>query len=161
MKITAPIIIALITTYMLVCTSCPGPPEKYHVENLAWLTGQWKSSEEAAFYEHWEFKNNSTLLGHGFTLENGDTIFSEQLQIFASDSGIYYSALPSANNRDLPVYFKHDHHAGDSLLFHNPAHDFPKYIIFTKTTAGSLKIIVRDGFEEGSKGFELAMNKIN
>lgn len=143
---------------ILFAVSCSGPGARTEHPDLDWLEGRW-FAREAGFHENWERSGNNELRGAGFTLENGDTLFSETLRIFHSDTGTFYQALMQEQNEGKPVYFKLVHHEPDSLVFSNPNHDFPNYIIYKKLAEDSLRVHVRDGLGEDSRGFSMEMHK--
>lgn len=99
------------------------------------------------------------MLGLGFSMEQSDTLMSEHLEIFASDSGVYYKALVNGQNEGLPVFFHLTHQEHDSLVFSNPEHDFPRFIIYKIFNNDSLRIDVRNEIGKMSKGFQLFMIK--
>ncbi len=143
----------------LLIPSCDRNVNKQEFAGLRWLEGNWKSIEESQFYESWEMKNGNVMEGFGCAMKNGDTLMSESLRISESDSGIFYSAVVSDQNDRLPVHFKLIHHFGDSLVFSNPTHDFPRIIVYKRIAADSLMVYVRDGLGSLSKGFTLHMVK--
>lgn len=153
----------LITTIgvvaVLILSSCNRQVNKPEIADLKWLEGNWKSIEGSQFYESWKMKNSNVLEGLGCTIDNGDTLMSESLRIFESDSGIFYSATVSNQNDRLPVHFKLTHYLKDSLVFSNPVHDFPRIIVYKRITCDSIRVYVRDGWTSLSKGFTLHMVK--
>ncbi|WP_437918783.1 DUF6265 family protein [Sphingobacterium sp. LRF_L2] len=57
-------------------------------ESLDWLVGNWKRSNEEAgkeTYEYWKKINPTQYSGIGFTLQKGDTISQEKMDIIESD----------------------------------------------------------------------------
>jgi hypothetical protein len=145
---------------MMMLSNCVNRPSKPDLHSVKRLEGNWVSTPESGFYESWKLKSNRQLLGIGFSMNNTDTLFSEQLEIFASDSGVYYKALVQDQNKGLPVFFHLAHQEDDSLVFSNPAHDFPRFIIYKIFNDDSLRIDVRDGIGDKSKGFQLTMKKM-
>ena len=143
---------------ILLIVSCGDTGTRIEHPDLEWLEGRWLA-HDAGFRENWQKTNNSLLEGFGFTLEHGDTLFSENLRIFHSDTGTFYQALVREQNMGLPVYFKLVHHEPDSFVFSNPDHDFPRYIIYKKVSDDILHVFVRDGFGKESKGFSLEMKR--
>ncbi|MBE0663555.1 MAG: hypothetical protein IH597_13945 [Bacteroidales bacterium] len=145
---------------VMMFSNCINRPSASDLKSVKRLEGDWVSTPESGFYESWILKNDKQMFGLGFSMDQTDTLFSEQLEIFASDSGVYYKALVQGQNEELPMYFKLTHQEDDSLVFSNPAHDFPRFIIYKIFHEDSLRIDVRDGIGETSKGFQLIMIKM-
>jgi len=145
---------------VLMLSNCINQPSVSDLKSVKRLEGDWASIHESGFYEFWKLKNDRQMLGLGFSMELSDTLMSEQLEIFASDSGVYYKALVKGQNEGLPVFFHLTHQEHDSLVFTNPEHDFPRFIIYKIFNDDSLRIDVRDGIGELSKGFQLIMIKM-
>lgn len=141
--------------------SCHEPSATFNLDRINWLEGSWRSKNETGFFENWEIAEKNRMTGIGFTMENSDTLMTEHLEIYVSDSGTFYKALVSDQNDRLPVLFKLNHAENDSLVFANPSHDFPRFIVYKKFDNNSFKAYVRDGFEESSRGFDLLMHRID
>jgi len=154
-------IIALLSgAAFLVIQSCGDSSHTHEIDQFQWLEGKWANSNETGFYESWEITGKDRITGIGYTMENTDSLMIEHLEIFASDSGTFYKALVVEQNENQPVFFKLTHAQGDSLVFSNPSHDFPRFIVYKKIDDNTFRAYVRDGFSETSRGFELLMNKM-
>lgn len=127
------------------------------INDLRWLEGTWSENSQTGFRESWQWQNDQLITGFGFTTEDGDTLASEKLQIFVKDTNIFYQAVVFGQNQDQGVRFKLTYKSADSLVFQNPGHDFPKYIIYSKLSDEVMHVYVRDGFGENSKGFGLKL----
>lgn len=154
------IIAVFLSASFLVIPSCSDSAHRHEIEKLHWLEGKWANGNETGFYESWEIESKNRIKGIGFTLEKTDTLIIEHLEIFTSDSGTFYKALVSEQNENLPVFFKLTYAQDDSLVFSNPRHDFPRFIVYKKIDNNTFRAHVRDGFGESSRGFELLMNKL-
>jgi hypothetical protein len=72
----------------------------------------------------------------------GKTVFFEYLRIEARGSDIYYVAHPKA--RTPGTDFKLTRLTRQEAVFENPAHDFPKRIIYRKNGDGKLSAHIED-----------------
>lgn len=98
---------------------------------LTWLTGTWnrtnvKPGRKA--HERWEMVGNHTMKGFGVTMKEQDTTFVEKLQLVIRDNKIWYVADVAHNQ--APVFFELTAISNDGFTCENPAHDFPKKIIY-------------------------------
>jgi len=139
--------------------ACRNVANRQSVESFRWLAGEWKSTGEMNFFEMWNNAGANEITGTGFIIENGDTLMSEQLMIFASDSGIFYQASVSRQNDQQPILFKLIEMQNDSFAFFNPVHDFPKLIAYKMLSSDSLRVHVLENANKDSKGFRITMIK--
>ena len=98
---------------------------------LTWLTGTWnrtnvKPGRKA--HERWEMVGSQAMKGFGVTLKEQDTAFVEKLQLLIRDNKIWYVADVAHNQ--APVFFELTAINNDGFTCENPAHDFPKKIIY-------------------------------
>ena len=108
-----------------------------HLANLSWLEGTWVRHENnAESKEWWKKKDNAVIDGGSQTTQNGKVVFSEELKIEESDSGIFYIANVSENAG--PVGFKLTQIKFQHVVFENPKHDWPQKITYTLTAPDSL-----------------------
>jgi len=118
------------------------------------LSGTWKV-EGRDRYEHWDQLNERSWSGFSYTIKDGKMAVSEYLEIEQNASEIIYRAAVLHQNGGKSVDFKLTR--SDSIfLFENPAHDFPKKIIYRKISADELFVSVTDG---DKKGFSYTMTK--
>jgi hypothetical protein len=159
MKGVHTIIAISLTAFFFGIQSCGDSSQRHQIDKLHWLEGKWANGNETGFYESWEVAGKDRITGIGFTMEKTDTLIIEHLEIFTNDSGTFYKALVAGQNEDLPVFFELTYAQDDSLVFSNPRHDFPRFIVYKKIDDNTFRAHVRDGFGESSRGFELLMNK--
>lgn len=119
------------------------------IGEFSWISGDWQTAPggRAQIEEHWTQPAGGSMLGMGRTVAGGKTAEFEFLRIEQRDDGIYYVAQP--NGQCPPTDFKLTRGSGQEVVFENPAHDFPKRIIYKKTSADSLTASVDGG--EGTK----------
>jgi len=151
--------VILLACLQLFNSACRNVNKPQGVESFMWLTGDWKSTGDMNFNETWYKSDENQLKGKGFTIENGDTLITEQLMIFASDSGIFYQASLNNQNDQKPILFKLIEMQRDSFVFFNPVHDFPKMIAYKKIGHDSLRVHVLENAGIDSKGFRITMLK--
>lgn len=112
-----------------------------------WIGGYWLScASDGETVESWISDGRATLLGSN--LSGGGYEF---LRIGANEAGqvVYYS-MPGG--RAPPTEFMMTSNVGQRAVFENPAHDFPKRIIYTRT--GDVLVARIDAGESAEHGME-------
>lgn len=106
----------------------PGPADG--VRPLAWISGCWELERGARVTtERWA-GGDDLLLGTSHSTSEGRTVGWEFLRLDVSESGhIAYHAHPSDQ---LPTTFEAKLVTEDSVVFTNPAHDFPQSITYRR-----------------------------
>ena len=97
---------------------------------LARLPGHWTTptdSDGTVFHELWHTGTDGRMTGIGCVLAGTDTVFIEHLAIHDTDSGLVYAVDISETDG---ATFLLSPTGPDSLLFLNPAHDFPQRILY-------------------------------
>jgi hypothetical protein len=124
------------------------PAQSFKIEDLAWISGDWETaSGRMQIDEHWTKVAGNSLIGMSRTVAGGKTVFFEYLRIEARGADIYYVAHPKA--RTPGTDFKLTRLTAQEAVFENPAHDFPKRIIYRKNADGSLTARIEgDGTEK-------------
>jgi hypothetical protein len=112
------------------------------------LNGAWKHQAEGdqEIGECWEKLETGGFKGIGWTLQNGDTVFKEKMDILKTDSGWFYMAHPAMAER--PTFFKVEEMTDSGFVALNPRHDYPQSISY-QMIEGELKISLK-----GSPNFE-------
>jgi len=120
-----------------------------NISDLAWLSGDWQTAPggRARIEEHWTVPAGGTMIGMGRTVVGGKTAEFEFLRIEQRGDDIYYVAIPNA--RCPQTDFKLTRLSGQEVVFENPAHDYPKRVMYRKNSDGSLVASIDAG--EGSK----------
>jgi len=128
-------------------TRTSGPAPK--ITKLAWLSGDWQTTPRgrARIEEHWTVPAGGTMIGMGRTVVGDKTAEFEFLRIEQRGDDIYYVANPNANCPQTD--FKLTRLAGQEVIFENPAHDYPKRVMYRKNSDGSLVASIDAG--EGTK----------
>jgi hypothetical protein len=103
---------------------------------LKWMTGCWeRRANNLVVTEQWSFPRAKMMFGAGQTTRGDSTIEYEHTRIFERDGKLVYSAQPSGQ---APAEFIADSVSGFSVIFSNPAHDFPQRVIYRRLGADSL-----------------------
>ncbi|MBL4654319.1 MAG: hypothetical protein JKY33_00665 [Bacteroidia bacterium] len=111
------------------------------LDNFSWIIDNWSTGKgKMVYYENWKANGDKELIGHGFMVVKGDTVFSENISIKLETDGIYYYAAVSNQNEGKAIPFKLVSSSSYEILFENKEHDFPQRIIYTKKS--NLKMIV-------------------
>lgn len=138
----------LLVLILMLC-SCKQAPKDQSIEiesattlsnsevSFKWLMGRWERTNEAegkATFEFWEQVDETEYSGFGFTLQNGDTIWQERMQL-KKDQGIWALHIKAPEDPE-PVVFRMTH--SDSLGFtcENPEIAFPQKIKYWKSENG-------------------------
>ena len=110
------------------------------LDSLSWISGCWaRSNQRGLTEEHWTRPAGGTLLGFSRTIrrvaERDTTTEFEFLRIFERNDRLVYAALPSGQRY---TEFVESEMTDSSVVFANPAHDFPQYVRYTRRGADSL-----------------------
>ena len=128
-------------------TRAAGPAPK--ISELAWLSGDWQTAPggRALIEEHWTVPAGGTMIGMGRVVAGEKTAEFEFLRIEQRGNDLYYVANPNANCPQTD--FKLTRLTGQEVIFENPAHDYPKRVMYRKNSDGSLVASIDAG--EGTK----------
>jgi hypothetical protein len=96
-------------------------------------------------YESWVNTSDSNMHGKTYMIENVDTIFFEYVLLHKTTDGIFYVPVTAGQNDGKPVSFKLTTAKDDNYIFENPAHDFPKRIVYHFVSADSIHAFIDDG----------------
>ena len=119
------------------------------ISELGWMSGDWQTAPgtRAPIEEHWTKPAGGSMIGMGRTTVGAKTAEFEFLKIEERGGSIYYVASP--NGQCPPTDFKLTRLSDFQAIFENPKHDFPKRIIYRKSSDGSLSATIDAG--EGTK----------
>ncbi len=122
--------------------------QNFKVEDLSWMSGDWETAPgRMQIDEHWTKPAGGSMIGLSRTVAGNRTVFYEYLRIETRGADIFYVAHPKA--RTPGTDFKLVKLSGQEAVFENPAHDFPKRIIYRKNADGSLTARIEgDGTEK-------------
>ena len=123
------------------------------ISDLAWISGAWQSAPggRAQIEEYWLPPSGSSMLGMSRTVVGDKTVEFEYLRIEQRADEIYFVASPGG--RCPATDFKLTRVSNQEAIFENPQHDFPKRIIYRKSSDGSLTATIDAGEGTKSKSF--------
>lgn len=102
------------------------------VENFDWLLGEWKRSNEKDgkdTFELWNKRTSTEYFGVGYTIQNGDTISNEEMQLVKfNDKWNLIVNIPESK----PVTFTGVSHDKNHFACENKLNDFPHRIKYWK-----------------------------
>jgi Domain of unknown function (DUF6265) len=121
-------------------------------KKLYTLEGTWKMlTKRGAVCEEWKKINDHHLQNRGYMLIGKDTLVSERVALTNTEAGIFYTSTVENQNDKQPIAFKMTSAEGNTFIFENPAHDYPKRIVYKLVTADSLHAYIDDGTDEPKK----------
>ncbi len=103
--------------------------KKQNTENFEWLTGKWKRINNEAgkeTFENWKKLDSNEYSGIGFTLQKGDTISQEKMDIVKINE--QWTLLVKMPNEKTPTKFKISELKNNEFVFVNDSIDFPKKV---------------------------------
>lgn len=90
--------------------------------------GKWKMiSDKIEYYEEWKLINSNELTGIGFSIEEADTVLSEELYMQKFSEQWAYVAIPV--NQAITL-FALTEYSESKFIFENKEHDYPQRIIY-------------------------------
>lgn len=100
------------------------------VKDVAWMAGCWDSMRNGRHVaEHWMAPEGGTMMGVSRTTAGEKTTEWEFLIIRQGAQGLDYVAKPS---RQPEATFTATRASANEVVFENPAHEFPKRIIYRR-----------------------------
>jgi hypothetical protein len=118
------------------CMANPGFAQQATVDRVAWLQGCWRSTRgEATIEEQWMSPRGGTMLGMGRTVRGSKTVEYELVLIKEQDGRIAYEAHPSGQPS---ATFMATTASDTSVVFENPAHDFPQRVGYKRNGSDAL-----------------------
>ena len=130
------------------------------LEKASWLVGTWENkSSEGDAMEIWKKENDSTLLGASYFIMGKDTASTELISLHQTGKDVFYVPTIPDQNGGLPVEFKLTKSDNNSLVFENPAHNFPQKITYTKITNDSLVAEISGKQQGKEKAMQFPMKR--
>lgn len=119
---------------------------------VSFLEGQWTNQDSVSTSkEEWKWINDSLLQGQGFVIRQHDTQVAETMQLIKCNDRIYF--IPSSLKQSTATndsFLLQMPIKNDSLVFYNPTHDFPQYIVYHFIKPDSIAAHI-DGVYEGKR----------
>jgi hypothetical protein len=99
-------------------------------KDVAWMSGCWDMTRNGRHVvEHWLEPEGGTLIGVSRTVAGGKTTEWEFVLIREGAHGLEYVAKPSGQ---AEATFTSTRVTATEAVFENPAHDFPKKIVYRR-----------------------------
>lgn len=108
-----------------------------------WMAGCWSGTRDGErFHERWTVADASTLLGVSHTVKGGKMTAFEFLRVIVKNGKSVYVAQPGGVP---PTEFVATTVTSEQIVFENPAHDFPKRVIYQRAGADRLTASIDGG----------------
>lgn len=141
------VIIVFLGFFVLSCSTHSESAEKAN-PNLDWLLGNWKRTNEEAgkeTFENWGKPSDSTYSGMGLTIQKGDTVFQEKMDIILSGGkGLLFVKMP---DEEKATEFVLTELTPNAFVFINEANEFPKKIKYWLESGKIKAVISNDSLE--------------
>jgi hypothetical protein len=140
----------LLAAAALVTSSIAGASPCDSLDAARWLLGDWIASDgDKVFAESWQAASPRTFEGLGTTTARSGAASSdsEALRLVEMAGEVFYVAKVKHN--PYPVSFRLDDCSTTRLVFENPAHDFPRKLVYTRSDDGTMTVAVSDGADQG------------
>ena len=113
------------------------------------LTGTWTliNKKGNLMAEEWIKKDDNSMIGKSYMVKSGDTVMLEKVDLVKEGDDIFYIPVAYGQNEDKPVRFKLTSAKDAVYIFENPAHDFPKRIVYDFSVNNALHAYIDDGTE--------------
>lgn len=106
------------------------------IDELAWLTGSWKSQSEGELVEElWIAPKNGIMLGLNRTILKSEKVFFEYLRIVERDNELVYIASPGGGKGTEFILTTTE---SKKVIFENLEYDFPQRIMYHLKENGNL-----------------------
>ncbi len=140
------------------CAALAAETARATIDRLGWLAGCWAASDEGGTTEeHWMRPLGGTMLGTGRTVRNGRTVAHEFMRVEERDGRLVFISKPSGQ---AEASFVSQEITDSSIVFSNPAHDFPQRVLYRRQSDGSLAARI-EGEEKGKvKGVDFPMKRV-
>jgi hypothetical protein len=125
------VLLSILASAQIVLAQVPIPASE--LKKISWLEGTWirtslKPGRTGA--ETWKKQATDEWRGLGFTLQGQDTVFVERMKlVIFENTPAFVADVPE--NKGL-VYFKFTATTAHSFTCENPAHDYPKKIVYDR-----------------------------
>jgi len=142
----------IILVFFMICCSASLLPDGKTFRRLYALEGTWKmNTRRGAICEEWKKVNANHLQNRGYRVNGTDTVINERVALTNTENGIYYTSTVEDQNNQKPIAFKMSRAEGNTFVFENPDHDYPKRIVYQLIGADSLYAYIDDGSDDPKK----------
>lgn len=127
MTCVAPVLVAFSTAQE------DSPPD---LHNLAWMAGCWEITTETSLTEeHWTAPDAGSMLGVNRLYRSSKLWSTEFMKIVEDSAGVTLIAKPQ---NQAEASFRATEINQSRVVFDNPAHDFPRRIVYENRSPDSL-----------------------
>ncbi len=113
------------------------------LDQFKWILGNWKNqSPIGQSYEAWKQLDEFNIQGKGFLVVNGDTTFTEGMNIQKIDQDLYY--ILAVDQQGVPVKYKLKTYTEKQVVFENNAIAFPNQVILQRADAKNFKTVLQN-----------------
>ena len=145
--------VALISTTLFAAGQRPIATD---LNQLAWFAGCWQIARgDQVIDEQWMAPRAGVMLGMSRTVRAGRTTATEFVTLRVVDDRIVYEANPSAQK---PTPFPATTVSPARAVFENPAHDYPKRIVYERKSDTTITASIDDG--SGGKRVEYPFRRV-
>ena len=110
------------------------------------FAGRWQTlSSSKILGEYWVRKSDSLWTGTGYYIKGRDTTVTETIELRVIGKDLFYIPIVKYQNNEEPVRFKMTSSSKGIFVFENPAHDFPKRIVYDFSAKEKLHAYVGGG----------------
>jgi hypothetical protein len=133
---------------------CVMPLMAGELDKLAFLKGCWSGSDT---FEMWMKPDAGSIMGAGRTVRNGKLHNSEFFSVTETADGVTLHVLLKLGGS--VTQFKAKELTDSSVVFENPAHDYPQRVIYRKNADGSLLGRIEGVSEGKERAFDYPMKR--
>jgi hypothetical protein len=110
------------------------------IDALGWLVGDWRGTVGGNnVEERWMPAAGGAMIGTSRSTRGTSMVEFEFLCIAQRAGGLVYTAMPNGGGT---TDFLSTKVSSNSVTFENPAHDFPRSIVYTRNTDGGIDVVV-------------------
>lgn len=152
--------IALLITITMICNQSAAQTNS--LSDARWLLGRWENqTQRGKMVEEWSKLNDSTFAGRSYMITATDSISLESILLKKEGNDLYYIPTVKGQNNDQPVKFKLTSSNTTSLVFENPAHDFPQKISYILEAEKSLMAEISGMMNGQTRSRKFPMKRAN
>lgn len=146
----------LVAIAIIVCWSCKERERSVEVieksfnisKSFDWLLGDWKRTNEQEgkeTFEIWEKVSNKEYFGFGFTIQNSDTIWQENIKLIKGDTAWNFEVTGQGEMH--PTIFRIMNIERERFDSENQENEFPKVISYFREGKKLKAVIARGDME--------------
>lgn len=116
------------------------------------LAGTWVIEyEDYSMFEVWEVIDTDTLVAMSFQVRDGDTLFTEVIELIYTDHQIIYKPRVFYQNEGEAIPFLLSGYRRKTFVFENPDHDFPRRITYILRKKEELEVVIEGDYRGGHR----------